>query len=130
MSGQPNSTDWSSYSLPQIRQMLSQESALAGDAQARVWYQIEAICRTHADQLARAVTQLQATWPATKGSAAEAFQAATNGLLRSMRETSRTAYNNGLTLSRSTRTCRRPGPRSKVLLLSTNVERRPRGLSP
>ncbi|GAA1786824.1 hypothetical protein GCM10009682_06170 [Luedemannella flava] len=98
MSGQPNSTDWSSYSLPQIRQMLSQESALAGDAQARVWYQIEAICRTHADQLARAVTQLQATWPATKGSAAEAFQAATNGLLRSMRETSRTAYNNGLTL--------------------------------
>jgi hypothetical protein len=91
-------TDWSQFTLPQIWAMLSAENATAGDAQAKVWYEVETACRTHADHLIEAVRQLNAVWPATPNSASETFQRFAAQLIGSMRETARTSYNNGLTL--------------------------------
>ena len=90
-------TDWSQHTLSEIWGMLAPESD-AGHVQAQVWYQIEKVCRTHADQLAAATVQLAAAWPPTKGSAAESFHNFVTQLIASMRLTSSAAYNNGLTL--------------------------------
>ena len=88
-------TDWSKYTLEQIWSMLHDERSEALHEQARIWFQIESICRHHADQLRAAALKLAESWPAANGNAAERFQSFLTTLVAYMEHTSKAADTNG-----------------------------------
>ncbi|MFC7481416.1 WXG100 family type VII secretion target [Luedemannella flava] len=79
--------------------MLRDEGGDAAYDQIRAWFQIEYICRHHADQLTAALTSLASAWPPAKGNAAEHFQQYVRTLIANLTATSNAANANGRALA-------------------------------
>jgi hypothetical protein len=80
-------TNWHAYDLDALWQMLENEDNSVSWQQAISWMRAAQLCQDQATVLADALTKLQEHWPATPGSASEAFAAVVNELVTKMRTT-------------------------------------------
>jgi hypothetical protein len=92
-------TNWEPYSLPQIWQMLAQETGQTSWAQVTAWGRMKSLCQEQARQLRTAADELAALWPPEKSEASRAYRDVVMVLARSLDDSANAAHANARALS-------------------------------
>jgi hypothetical protein len=87
-------TNWASYGLSEIWQMVDGEDGWVSWNQYDAWHRMAALCDDQAAQLSAALAQLARRWPPTPGSASYAFAAWVEAMVASMRRSADAARRN------------------------------------
>lgn len=92
-------TNWEPYSLPQIWQMLEQETGQTSWAQVTAWGRMKSLCEVQARQLRTAADELAALWPPDKSEASRAYRNVVMILAKSLDDSANAAHANARALS-------------------------------